>query len=554
VSRNDALGILLGGTVQATGAVIDGNAVVLAAGGDIVGGQVRALAAGIVPAGTATGIAIDKGEFPHLVQNGNFTASASGDLALRRGVDIQATGKVSLAAGRALELGQDSRVRALGDIGMVAGGAITIGANGLVQSGAATSISAGGNLGLGADSIVRAAGDVAMGAGQDLSIGDNATIAAGKTVRIAAGRELAIGADPDVTATGIVSLAASQGIAIGTRANIISGGDGKLAAGGTIAVASGATRTSSAALDMNAGGAITFASASRAAAAGAMALLAGGSIGLAQTAELVGGIGLTASAGQNDTIAGSVRLSEPAAGSTVAIQAGNTIDVVTPTGSIVLRGANGGLFGRLSLSAPRIVIADATTRQTLAVATSPKERLAALLGDGSRIALDGFVAADTVSLTGSQTIFVQNTGNDGNFAGVNANALTVAATSGSFPEVHVFGRSTGTGGIVVANNRLREFIIDRAYPFVAGSSVNNCLLSVASCNPIRPPSNDVVFDGPINSIPLPAQAPFALEVELAMVGDLDPRELGLLDDPVTGSGDITQWQDTCIEKDGRKCP
>ena len=49
-------------------------------------------------------------------------------------------------------------------------------------------------------------------------------------------------------------------------------------------------------------------------------------------------------------------------------------------------------------------------------------------------------------------------------------------------------------------------------------------------------------------------APYSLSVELAKVGDLDPRELGLLDDPVTGSGDVTQARDTCLEEDRSKCP
>ena len=552
VSRQDAMTLALGGTVQALDAAIDANGVVISGGGNIVDGEVVARqGGGIVDVEISpdnVGVST-----PH-VSTGAMVVAASGDVSLADATRLEAIGNLGLVAGGAVAMGNDVSLRSDGQLGVFGNDGIAIGARASLVGTDRLDILSGGGVAIGEDAALRGGEAARIEADDAVSLAAGASIE-GDVVDVISGTAITMGANSRIFGGSVADLDAQDNVALAEAASV-EGDLVDLSAGGTIALANDSLISGGSVVALDAGGDVSLA-ADASIEGERVDIGSDGAVLLAAGSRVTGGDSVAIQTGTALSIAGAVEVTDGGTGSEIDLVAGTRIDVRTPSGSVRLVDESGAPAGLISMTAPRIVVADESTRNAVSEAATVEERETLLESNGGVEQPQGYVSAARIEATVSEAILVQNSGSATAFSGLAADTIAIRPATGSVSEILVFGRALDADGGLVTDFRLRDFAVDLTQPFAPGSSINNCLLALPTCFPlppdtVRPPLNEIV--GIIGSETTTAVN--TLSLELTEVGGLDLNALGLIDDPVTGTGDTPGWrfQTVCLEEDKEECP
>lgn len=199
-----------------------------------------------------------------------------------------------------------------------------------------------------------------------------------------------------------------------------------------------------------------------------------------------GGIGSVAvNTDGNILVLGDVRYQGVGANDTLTLNGGNSIQVSTDTGSIVLTDSAGHLAGHLALNADNVWVADASVLSQLAANPNFPTRDTALGTNNGANNPDGFVRAGSITSEVANSFLVQNSGTAEQFAGIDAGAGGVAITSNSTTPATViaYGRQTQADGTLITNeNFLASVQLSGTGGFTNDSEVNGCAVGGGPCH------------------------------------------------------------------------
>lgn len=234
-------------------------------------------------------------------------------------------------------------------------------------------------------------------------------------------------------------------------------------------------------------------------------------------------------------------------GSTVSLT-GGAIDVVTDTGSIVLRDAAEALSGTLRLTAPPIrvatgaALADLAALTTLSAVSARLDRNDGVLNDG------GALQADTIAVrTGASTFLVQNSGADTTYAarrGFTARSLTIEGLTSAGSAFAINGVLIGADGQAITGlDTARQISVLGAYD--PASTVNGCVFG-QDCGVPRglvAPPRDIIRE---LIRPVGTSARGLLDLPVVLFGEMPLFDSPpLIDEPVTGVGNDDLWRQRC---------
>jgi hypothetical protein len=193
----------------------------------------------------------------------------------------------------------------------------------------------------------------------------------------------------------------------------------------------------------------------------------------------------------------------------LALNAGEKIEVITDSGSISMTDSEGDLSGSLSLTAHDIWVADQALIDQLEEDPDFDALDAALAINNGPVNPDGYVRAGSIEATmlGS-SLLVQNSGTADDFAGLTAGGggLTIVNQGNDPAKVIVFGRQVNPDGTIVKNEAFAALVhVDGET--TSDSQVNSCAIGAGSCGdsgPVEPeiPTEVVASDavmGPLVS-------------------------------------------------------
>lgn len=246
-------------------------------------------------------------------------------------------------------------------------------------------------------------------------------------------------------------------------------------------------------------------------------------------------------------VTGAARPRVAGTGSTVSLT-GGAIDVVTDTGSIVLRDAADALSGTLRLTAPTIrvatgaALADLDALTTLSAVSARLDRNDGVVNDG------GALQADTIAVrTGASTFLVQNSGVDTSYAsrrGFTARSLSIEGLTGAGSAFAVNGVIVGADGQPVTGLDTQRFISVQG-TYDPASTVNGCVFGQDCGIPrglIAPP-RDIIRE---LVRPVGTGARGLLDLPLVLFGEQPLFDSPpLIDEPVTGVGNDDLWRPRC---------
>ncbi|MET0372877.1 MAG: hypothetical protein ABW128_01310, partial [Rhizorhabdus sp.] len=488
-------GIAIAGTAQA------GTALMLMAGGDVT--------AGTLVAGTDAEVTSETGaiDVDRVRAGGDIILDGAGSVQVR--TDVATPGAVTARGGAV----------ALNALDTLAIAEVTARSGGV-------SVESGGDLAVGS---ARAAGSILLVSGGNLALANATTQpvplrvaidpvgAAGRgdiTLRAATGATISgtVDARDDVIVgtgglaqIGVTSgdIAIAEGAVIGRGLDTVEVAFTNGAAGTATVIGTGIAATGGYSLDTTELGIV---------AAQTVRILAPNLIDGDQPEVTVGDLTFTGSAGSaagrlygdaaslsietpgRIRVLGDVLLSGSATGDLLAFDAGRSIEVVTPDGSIRMADTAGANAGTLRLAADRILVTSAAAAAdlaTLADTDARDERLGQVDGPARP---DGYLAANGLDFRVGSALYVQNSGVAGdrgsaNRAGFTAGpgGVTITTTGASPASVIVNGRIVDADGTVTGGAAVIPRLVIRgssdATPATLDprSTANGCLIASGTC-------------------------------------------------------------------------
>jgi hypothetical protein len=200
-----------------------------------------------------------------------------------------------------------------------------------------------------------------------------------------------------------------------------------------------------------------------------------------------GGVGdVTVNTGGSIIVRGHVDFVNAGADDSLALNAGDRIEVITDNGSISMTDSDGDLAGSLSLQAHDIWVADQALIDQLEENPDFDGLAAALATNNGPVNPNGYVQAGGIDVTmlGS-SLLVQNSGTADDFAGlsVGTGGLNIVNQGSDPATVILFGRKVNADGTIVGND---DFAADVEVTGSAtsDSAVNTCPIGGGSCGEV----------------------------------------------------------------------
>jgi hypothetical protein len=266
-------------------------------------------------------------------------------------------------------------------------------------------------------------------------------------------------------------------------------------------------------------------------------------------------------------VTGAVALTGVGDANSVVIQAGDSIEIESPSGSIDLRGPNNALGGTIRLGAVDIIAASAGTTEAIRGSADIAAITTKLdTNDGPTID-EGILRARGLRFTVSSGLYIQNTG-----AGTNAaqrrgftsglGGIAITANAGSSPRIAINGQATATSGVLTTGLDAIPLVTVNEQPapsatgYAAGSTINGCVFAnVDACKPLLFPDNPGFstrdrIDGPVDIGQDDRRPTPRIEIEDLNSFGYQP----LIDEPVTGSGNDDLWNQDCDPAKEVDCP
>jgi filamentous hemagglutinin family protein len=258
----------------------------------------------------------------------------------------------------------------------------------------------------------------------------------------------------------------------------------------------------------------------------------------------------------NIAVTGAVRLTTAGAQDTFSIDP-RRIDIIADTGSIVMRGSNGALSGKLELIADTVRVATSSTLSAIDAATS-LPAITALLDQPATPASDGgYIQASAIYVSVVDAFYVQNSGTTIAFPsrrGFSANSLSIS-TESKETFIAINGQLFNETGLAVTGlQTARDILVnglEASTPlgiFNSLSSINGCAIG-RNCqsNAETTPSKDD-NEGKVEPDETPPQVLALIAIEEFQTENLMP----MVDEPVTGVGNDDLWQAGC-SRDSEGC-
>jgi len=207
------------------------------------------------------------------------------------------------------------------------------------------------------------------------------------------------------------------------------------------------------------------------------------------------GVGnVTVNTGGSIIVRGQVDFVNAGPEDSLALNAGDRIEVITDTGGISMTNNDGDLAGTLSLTAHDIWVASQALIDQLEENPDFDGRNAALETNGGVVNPDGYVQAGAIDVTMLGSSFlVQNSGTADDFAGltVGTGGLDIANQGSDQATVVIFGRQIASDGTVIGNDEFAKLVdVTGSGGTTSDSAVNSCLFSSGACGdsgPTEPP-------------------------------------------------------------------
>ncbi|WP_404713038.1 hypothetical protein [Sphingomonas sp. MMS24-J13] len=183
-------------------------------------------------------------------------------------------------------------------------------------------------------------------------------------------------------------------------------------------------------------------------------------------------------------ISGKLQLTDLAPTNSASIIAGPEIDVVTPTGAILMTDSGGTATGDLMLAAQRIIVASQSALTDLASISGTDARSSRLATNDGPVTDQGYLAANRLAFRIATILDVQNSGGTApeDRRGITAGAggIDIGVTAPGTPEIILNGRQLSSAAFA---GLIRVAAADGSFtPVLAnGSTVNGCLVSTG-CN------------------------------------------------------------------------
>jgi hypothetical protein len=260
-------------------------------------------------------------------------------------------------------------------------------------------------------------------------------------------------------------------------------------------------------------------------------------------------------------VTGAVALNGAGAGNTVSINADQSLQILAGQGSIAIRESANALAGTLELNSANIVAASASAIADIAGLTDPSAINTRLGFSDGFVSDAGMLSADTVTLNGGNSVFVQNSGSSSLFRdrrGISASAVNISLTNPN-GLIIINGQITAAPGFATGLAAIPLLSINgtpsqTAEGFDTLSTMNGCqITAIASCrqqeNPISVTEDDI-------NQPLDPDQTGDNQFPTALIEMKETETFGyppLIDEPVTGSGNDDLWPAACEAKD-ESCP
>jgi hypothetical protein len=246
--------------------------------------------------------------------------------------------------------------------------------------------------------------------------------------------------------------------------------------------------------------------------------------------------------------------------SSVRIDAGQRIEVITGAGSVRVRDAAGLPGGILALTSPDIwIVSDALYQRLVADRDFAGRDEALLVNDGADTPR-GHVEGGRISINVGRSLFVQNTGTANSFGGLTAGArgLDVVPTGQQPVSVLAFGRRINADGSETTGEAFfREvtFNTSLAAGYTAQSEFNRCNIISGKCGggpvmpavPNLPDFGDAVLPDPGDSSSSSSGGFDGFRFDLIELGEFTAEPL--IDEPVTSGSESTFWTDPDDEEE-----
>jgi hypothetical protein len=252
------------------------------------------------------------------------------------------------------------------------------------------------------------------------------------------------------------------------------------------------------------------------------------------------------------------------------IRANERLEVLTPSGRLVMTDASGALGGLLQLFSDDIVVASPTLAAQLLADPDLPNRVDLLRTNDGPVERDGYIRANAVTLFVGSTLYVQNSGvtplegapttdlggitvGTGSlvideFQPIVPDSVTPQATPQALPlDVIAFGRRVNPDGSVVQGDDFFaevDFSKDDGVTYLDTAEFNTCLIN-SGC-PIRfrpdPPSSDQI-EQPVDVVVVDFPQPELVDASFATEA--------LIEEPVTSGADSILWD--CDRDDDGDC-
>lgn len=271
----------------------------------------------------------------------------------------------------------------------------------------------------------------------------------------------------------------------------------------------------------------------------------------------------------------------------IAFTAAQRLEVLTPNGSIRVRDASGAPGGTLALSSNDIWAVNQAILDKLHTDPAYATRDTELANNGGSQAPRGYIEGNAVTLTTSNSLYVQNTGaNPTNqfslvgpaFGGITVGpgGLTIRSAGSSPASVTAFGSrinadgtltigydfffevnfQVGAGSAGFAQSGRANLVgparADAGSPtgYTANSTFNTCVIPTGQCALRRPPDTGPGGPDPIVGPPGTIQLPPGIDDDNV---DTSFATEPLIEEPVTSGGESTLWAPPCDPTQDRRC-
>jgi hypothetical protein len=253
-------------------------------------------------------------------------------------------------------------------------------------------------------------------------------------------------------------------------------------------------------------------------------------------------------------VLGIVDFTNAGANDTLAIKAGNRIEVNTDTGGIQITDNTGALTGKLNLTAKDIWVASGSVLAQLEADPNFAGRDTALGTNSGTANQDGFLRAGTISALIGDSLLVQNSGTTDLFAGIDTGAggLSIETVGTTPATVVAYGRQTNPDGTVITNQDfLNSVDLTGTGGFTDDSAVNGCAIG-GTCTQEAPFTIDMAsILGPLDQTNSPddekkkdkdededSDDGSSVDPSLKLINTTPINLDKTVDEPVTSGGDV----------------